>query len=66
MPTGLWLPDLYHGFHRSQTLPHAPLFLPPDGGYLVGAQSIPQTTQLLTIGLSDDWSFEKDFLRRRH
>ena len=36
-----------------------------DGGYLVEAQSLRQTARLLAFGLSDDWSFEKDFLRRR-
>ena len=35
-----------------------------DGGYLVEAQSLRQTARLLAFGLSDDWSFEKDFLRR--
>ena len=35
------------------------------GGYLVEAQSLYHTTQLLTFGLRDDWSFEKDFLYRR-
>ncbi len=35
-----------------------------DGGYLVEAHSLRAAAQLLTFGLGDDWSFEKDFLRR--
>ncbi len=35
-----------------------------DGGYLVETQSIQKAHHLLSFGLCDDWSFEKDFLKR--
>lgn len=34
-----------------------------DGGYLVDEQSIKDTKTLISLGINDDWSFEKDFLK---
>jgi len=34
-----------------------------DGGYLVGKKTVLQSKVLLSLGVSDDWSFEKDFLK---
>ena len=51
-----------------------PLFLKPkktykldrigkdnDGGYLIGSNSIKITRNLISLGIHDDWSFEKEF-----
>lgn len=35
-----------------------------DGGYVVNARAIPATSDLLSFGVSADWSFEADFLDR--
>ena len=32
-----------------------------DGGYLVGLNSIKKTNVLISLGINDDWSFEKNF-----
>ena len=32
-----------------------------DGGYIVNLNSIHQVDYLISIGISDDWSFENDF-----
>ena len=32
-----------------------------DGGYLVGSNSIKRTKNLISLGIHDDWSFEKKF-----
>ena len=34
-----------------------------DGGYLVDEQSIKDTKTLISLGINDEWSFEKDFLK---
>lgn len=34
-----------------------------DGGYVVAARSVSATEVLVSLGLSDDWSFEADFCR---
>jgi hypothetical protein len=34
-----------------------------DGGYLVNRRAIVQSRYLISFGVSDDWSFEADFLR---
>ena len=34
-----------------------------DGGYLVDKQSIKQTKTFISLGINDDWSFQKDFLK---
>ena len=34
-----------------------------DGGYLVEKKSTEKTKNLISFGLADDWSFEKDFKR---
>ena len=36
-----------------------------DGGYLVGKNTIKNTENLISIGIYDDWSFEKDFKKRK-
>lgn len=36
-----------------------------DGGYLVSKSDIEQSDLLLGFGISDDWSFEEDFLNRK-
>lgn len=36
-----------------------------DGGYLIDERDIAASTALLSFGLNDDWSFERDFLSRR-
>lgn len=35
---------------------------PHDGGYVVGKNSIYEASRLISFGLYDDWSFEKNFL----
>ena len=32
-----------------------------DGGYLIGSNSIKRTKNLISLGIHDDWSFEKKF-----
>jgi hypothetical protein len=32
-----------------------------DGGYLVNAQDVVKTQHLVSLGIGDDWSFERDF-----
>ena len=32
-----------------------------DGGYLVGKDTILNSDTLISFGINDDWSFEKDF-----
>ena len=59
------LPMLLSSFRPDGTYDLVRLGKDHDGGYLVEAQSLRQTARLLAFGLSDDWSFEKDFLRRR-
>lgn len=34
-----------------------------DGGYLVDEQSIKDAKTLISLGINDDWSFEKDFVK---
>ncbi len=34
-----------------------------DGGYIIHKESIKLTKKLITLGLNDDWSFEKGFLK---
>tara|TARA_Y100000591_G_C21830851_1_gene699494 strand:- start:609 stop:1355 length:747 start_codon:yes stop_codon:yes gene_type:complete len=34
-----------------------------DGGYLVDKQSIKNTKTFISLGINDDWSFEKDFYK---
>ena len=33
-----------------------------DGGYLVEKKSLENTQSLISLGISDDWSFEEQFL----
>ena len=33
-----------------------------DGGYLVGSKSLMSSKTLISLGINDDWSFEKNFL----
>lgn len=35
-----------------------------DGGYLINLSSLQRADCLVSLGISDDWSFEVDFLRR--
>ena len=35
-----------------------------DGGYIIDKRIIKKTTKIITCGLHDDWSFEKEFLFR--
>lgn len=35
-----------------------------DGGYLVAKKSLVNSKNLISYGINDDWSFEKDFLRK--
>lgn len=35
---------------------------PNDGGYLVDQRDVDETTLMVTFGINDDWSFERDFL----
>ena len=35
-----------------------------DGGYLVEKKSFENTESLISLGINDDWSFEKDFLKK--
>jgi len=37
-----------------------------DGGYLVGTKSINKSKFLISYGISDDWSFELDILKKNH
>jgi hypothetical protein len=34
-----------------------------DGGYLVGINTIKQSKVLISYGINDDWSFEKNFFK---
>ena len=34
-----------------------------DGGYLIDVESVKRSSFLLSMGISTDWSFEKDFLK---
>ena len=36
-----------------------------DGGYLIDTHSFKEAETLISLGISDDWSFEKDFFFRR-
>lgn len=36
---------------------------PTDGGYVVPEDQIPQCRLLVSLGLSDNWTFDKDFLK---
>jgi hypothetical protein len=38
---------------------------PKDGGYVVPAEAVEQTTVLLSLGMKDDWSFETAFVAAR-
>ena len=33
-----------------------------DGGYLIGSKSLMSSKTLISLGINDDWSFEKNFL----
>ncbi len=35
-----------------------------DGGYLIGENSLQNTKTLISFGINDDWSFEKDFVKK--
>lgn len=37
-----------------------------DGGYLVGPKSIENTETLISFGISDDWTFEKEFIKDKN
>ena len=37
-----------------------------DGGYLINSQDINKTQWMVTFGLGDDWSFEKDFIDKNN
>lgn len=37
-----------------------------DGGYLIDTYSFKKTKELVSLGINDDWSFEKDFFLRRN
>ena len=34
-----------------------------DGGYLIDHTSLKETNTLISLGINDDWSFEKDFFK---
>ena len=34
-----------------------------DGGYLCGTKTIKLTNTLISFGIGEDWSFEKEFLK---
>ena len=36
-----------------------------EGGYLIETQSLWKAAQLVSLGVGDDWTFEKDFLSRK-
>ncbi|MEY4651823.1 MAG: hypothetical protein RI884_404 [Pseudomonadota bacterium] len=36
-----------------------------DGGYLIDARNINESTALIGLGMNDDWSFESDFYSRK-
>ena len=37
-----------------------------DGGYLIGIQTVKESQFLISFGIRDDWSFEKDFLKQNN
>ena len=37
-----------------------------DGGYLIGPKSIENTETLISFGISDDWTFEKEFIKDKN
>ena len=36
-----------------------------DGGYLVEKKSLENTQSLISLGISNDWSFEESFLNKK-
>ena len=49
-------------FSYKQTNDLIRLGRPSDGGYIVSKSDIEKSDYLLALGISDDWSFEEDFL----
>ena len=37
-----------------------------DGGYLIGLSTVKKTETLISLGIHDEWSFEKDFQKLNH
>ncbi len=37
-----------------------------DGGYLVTRSSVLKSTVLVSLGINDDWSFERDFIKKNN
>ena len=37
-----------------------------DGGYLVGPFAVQNSKYLISYGINDDWSFEKNFYKLNH
>ena len=35
-----------------------------DGGYVVPIETVKSSNVLISFGISDNWDFEKDFLRK--
>ena len=36
-----------------------------DGGYLIAKVDIEKSDLLISFGISDDWSFERDFVKNK-
>ena len=56
-----FLPSQLRPRHISDIVRIGPL---NDGGYYIAERSLAATSHLLSLGLSDDWRFEADFLSR--
>ena len=76
MPTVEWPATRFHGDHRSHTAMETidrtqlkPIHYPDlirlgalrDGGYVVPEVHVKRSTVLLSLGMKQNWSFEKDF-----
>ena len=53
------LPKIFQPFHCEDLIR---LGKNNDGGYLVNKQDIFNSKNLLSLGIGEDWSFEKDFI----
>ena len=53
------LPKIFQPFHCEELIR---LGKNNDGGYLVNKQDVINSKNILSLGIGEDWSFEKDFI----
>ena len=53
------LPKIFQPFHCEDLIRLGKI---NDGGYLVNRQDVINSNNLLSLGIGEDWSFEKDFI----